>query len=121
MSDLKSKISNAELEKKLAITEAVNIIEKKRDELVGELKVKMWRKNYLKHPKEKYTAELKTKDDIIKLKDEEISLRKEMKIKLSTKMIGETLEQHCELNLISFAQLVFKCLFRKRQRFKNWQ
>jgi hypothetical protein len=30
------------------------------------------------------------------LKDEEIALRKELKIKLSTKMVGETLEQHCE-------------------------
>ena len=46
--------------------------------------------------KEKYITELKTKDDIIKMKDEEIALRKDMKIKLSTKMIGETLEQHCE-------------------------
>jgi hypothetical protein len=45
---------------------------------------------------EKFTAELKTKDDIIKLKEEEIVLRKEMKLKLSTKMLGETLEQHCE-------------------------
>src|SRR3989338_6638860 len=30
------------------------------------------------------------------MKDEEIALRKDMKIKLSTKMVGETLEQHCE-------------------------
>ena len=39
---------------------------------------------------------MKEKDAIIKLKDEEIALRKDMKLKLSTKMIGETLEQHCE-------------------------
>jgi len=30
------------------------------------------------------------------MKDDEIALRKDMKLKLSTKMIGETLEQHCE-------------------------
>ena len=41
-----------------------------------------------------YTS--KKKDDIIKMKEEEIALRKDMKLKLSTKMIGETLEQHCE-------------------------
>jgi hypothetical protein len=41
--------------------------------------------------------ELTTRDKIIQMKDEEIELRKEMKIKLSTKMLGETLEQHCEL------------------------
>jgi hypothetical protein len=46
---------------------------------------------------EKFQNDLKTKDDIIKMKDEEIALRKDMKLKLSTKMIGETLEQHCEI------------------------
>jgi len=44
----------------------------------------------------KYAYELRLKDDIIRLKDEEIALRKDLKAKLSTKMIGETLEQHCE-------------------------
>ena len=46
--------------------------------------------------REQFATELKTKDDIIKLKDEEIALRKDMKARLSTKMVGETLEQHCE-------------------------
>ncbi len=45
---------------------------------------------------EKHTVDLKSKDDIIKSKDEEIALRKDMKVRLSTKMVGETLEQHCE-------------------------
>jgi hypothetical protein len=45
---------------------------------------------------EQFQATLKTKDEIIKLKDEEIAMRKDLKLKLSTKMIGETLEQHCE-------------------------
>lgn len=95
--EIKSKISNVELEKKLAVTEAVNKIEKERDELAGELKSKDAEKQLLeKSLKEKYAIELKTKDDIIKMKDEEIALRKDMKIKLSTKMVGETLEQHCE-------------------------
>ena len=97
LSEMKSKIDNAELEKKLAITEAVNKIEKERDELAGELKSKDTEKQLLETAlKEKYTTELKTKDDIIKMKDEEIALRKDMKLKLSTKMVGETLEQHCE-------------------------
>lgn len=97
VADMKSKINNAELEKKLAVTEAVNKIEKERDELAGELKSKDTEKQLLETAlKEKYATELKTKDDIIKMKDEEIALRKDMKVKLSTKMIGETLEQHCE-------------------------
>ena len=94
---MKSKINNADLEKKLAVTEAVNKIEKERDEIAGELKSKDAEKQLLETSlKEKYATELKTKDDIIKMKDEEIALRKDMKVKLSTKMVGETLEQHCE-------------------------
>lgn len=97
LTEIKSKINNAELEKKLAVTEAVNKIEKERDELAGELKSKDTEKQLLETTlKEKYAIELKTKDDIIKMKDEEIALRKDMKVKLSTKMVGETLEQHCE-------------------------
>lgn len=97
LAEMKSKINNAELEKKLAVTEAVNKIEKERDELAGELKSKDTEKQLLETVlKEKYATELKTKDDIIKMKDEEIALRKDMKVKLSTKMVGETLEQHCE-------------------------
>ena len=97
LAQMKSKINNVELEKKLAVTEAVNKIEKERDELVGELKSKDTEKQLLETAlKEKYATELKTKDDIIKMKDEEIALRKDLKVKLSTKMVGETLEQHCE-------------------------
>jgi len=97
LAEMKSKINNVELEKKLAVTEAVNKIEKERDELAGELKSKDTEKQLLETAlKEKYATELKTKDDIIKMKDEEIALRKDMKVKLSTKMVGETLEQHCE-------------------------
>ncbi|MCX6789484.1 MAG: DUF2130 domain-containing protein [Candidatus Gribaldobacteria bacterium] len=97
LAEMKSKFNKVELEKKLAVTEAVNKIEKERDELAGELKSKDTEKQLLETAlKEKYTTELKTKDDIIKMKDEEIALRKDMKVKLSTKMVGETLEQHCE-------------------------
>lgn len=97
IAEIKSKVANAELEKKLAVTEAVNKIEKERDGLVGELKNKDVEKKLLETSlKEKFATEMKAKDDIIKMKDEEIALRKDMKVRLSTKMIGETLEQHCE-------------------------
>jgi hypothetical protein len=97
LSQLKSKIENTELEKKLAVTEATQKIEKERDELANTVKSKDTEKQLLESAlKEKFSAELKSKDDIIKHKDEEIALRKDMKLKLSTKMIGETLEQHCE-------------------------
>ena len=97
LQQLKSKLDNAEVEKKLAVNEATKKIEKERDELANTLKNKDTEKQLLeKSLSEKYSAELKEKDAIIKHKDEEIALRKDMKLKLSTKMVGETLEQHCE-------------------------
>lgn len=97
LAEMKSKIKKAEVEKKLCVTEAVKKIEKERDDLANDLKSKETEKQLLeKSLLEKYSADLKTKDDIIKMKDDEIALRKDMKLKLSTKMIGETLEQHCE-------------------------
>jgi len=97
LAEMKSKLDKAEVEQKLSVTEAVKKIEKERDNLANDLKSKETEKQLLeKSLQEKFSTELKTKDDIIKMKDEEIALRKDMKLKLSTKMVGETLEQHCE-------------------------
>jgi hypothetical protein len=83
---LKSKIENAEIEKKLAVSEATKIIEKERDGLANSVKMKETEKELLKKSlTEQYLSELKEKDAIIKHKDEEIALRKDMKLKLSTK------------------------------------
>jgi hypothetical protein len=114
ISELQSKIDIAEIDKKLTVTEAVNKIEKERDVIANNLKNKETENQLLeKQLLEKFSAELKTKDDIIKMKDEEIALRKDMKLKLSTKMIGETLEQHCEtefnkLRATAFQQSYFE-------------
>ncbi|MFT6151036.1 MAG: hypothetical protein ACJAY9_000416 [Flavobacteriales bacterium] len=97
ISEMKSKIQNSEIVKQLEVSEAIKKVEKERDDLINNLKNKEIEKQlFEKSLNEKFLIELKTKDDIIKLKDEEIILRKDMKLKLSTKMIGETLENHCE-------------------------
>ena len=97
IAQIQSKLDNAELEKKLSVTEAVQKIEKERDAFANEVKNKELEKVNLESTlKQQFSTELKTKDEIIKMKDEEIALRKDMKVKLSTKMVGETLEQHCE-------------------------
>lgn len=97
ISDLRMKIEHANIEKQLSISEATKNLEKERDGLVSTLRMKETEAQLLeKSLNEKHAAELRTKDDIIRWKDEEIALRKDMKVKLSTKMIGETLEQHCE-------------------------
>jgi len=115
IAEMKSKIESAEIDKKLTVTEAVQKIEKERDKLANNLKNKETEKQLLeKSLKEKFFAELKTKDDIIKMKDDEISLRKDMKLKLSTKMIGETLEQHCETEFNKLRATAFqKAYFEK--------
>jgi len=112
---LKAKIDNAEIEKKLAVNEATKTIEKERDELANSVKMKETEKELLKKSlTEQYLSELKEKDAIIKHKDEEIALRKDMKLKLSTKMIGETLEQHCETEFNKLRATAFqKAYFEK--------
>jgi len=97
ISEMKSKIQNSEIEKKLNISEAIREIEKERDNLANDLKIKETEKQLLeKSINEKFTDKLKVKEETIKMKDDEISRLKDFKLKLSTKMIGETLEQHCE-------------------------
>ncbi len=80
----------AEANHKLAITEAVNAVKKERDELKSDLKQAQLAKQLAeKSLKEKYETQIKDRDDAIeRLRD--------MKARLSTKMVGETLEQHCE-------------------------
>lgn len=112
---MKSKVEHAEIQKKLSVAEAVQKIEKERDELANNVKLKDAEKLVLeKSLNEKYTSELKAKDELIKFKDEEIALRKDMKLKLSTKMIGETLEQHCEIEFNKLRATAFqKAYFEK--------
>jgi len=97
IAELKSQIQSAELQKKLDVSEAIKIIEKERDNLVNDLKIKETETQLLeKSIKEQFTNKLVVKDETIKMKDDEIARLKDYKQKLSTKMVGETLEQHCE-------------------------
>lgn len=109
ISEMKSKIENSETEKKLAVTEAVKSIEKERDVLANDIQIKELEKENLKSTLEqKYSSELQGKDAIIRLKDEEIERVKDMKLKLSTKMLGETLEQHCEIEFNKLRATAFQ-------------
>lgn len=89
--ELKSKLDSNELIKKIEITQALSTVEKQRDELTNSLKqIELEKQLSEKSLKDKYETQLKDRDDAIeRLKD--------MKARLSTKMIGETLEQHCEI------------------------
>jgi hypothetical protein len=91
IADLKAKLQAAELERRLAITEAVSRVEKERDQFKNGLERTQLEKELAeKSLKEKFETQIKDREDMIeRLRD--------MKAKLSTKMVGETLEQHCEI------------------------
>jgi hypothetical protein len=88
--ELQAKLGTTLLEQKVAITAAVGAVEKERDEFKNGLKQAELEKQLAETSlKDKYETQIKDRDDAIeRLRD--------MKARLSTKMVGETLEQHCE-------------------------
>ena len=87
---LRSKLEATTVAQKLAVTEAVNVVSEERNALKNNLEL-------AKLDKQLAENSLKEKFDYqIKHRDEEIARLKDMKARLSTKMVGETLEQHCE-------------------------
>jgi len=94
---LEAKLDKIDTQKQLELSNAVREVEKAKDQLENDLKSKDLEKELLeKSLTEKFNDKLNHKDETLKLKDEEILRLKDFKQKLSTKMIGETLEQHCE-------------------------
>ena len=86
-----------EAEKKLAVEQARSALERERDALAAQVALKDAEKSQATSAlKEQLALELKAKDDIIAYKEGEIERYKDMKARLSTKMVGESLEQHCE-------------------------
>ena len=87
---LKAKLDSLEVMQKLAMNEAVSVVEKERDEVKNSLLRAAYEKQLAEQSlKDKYETQLKDREDTIeRLKD--------LKARLSTKMVGETLEQHCE-------------------------
>ena len=94
---LESKINQGETDKKLALSDAIKGIEKERNQLLNDLKAKDTEMELKeKSLKEDFRREFDYVAKDIKLKDDEIERLKDFKQKLSTKMVGETLELHCE-------------------------
>jgi hypothetical protein len=99
---MKSKIENIEDKNKLEIIEAIKKIEKERDDIANDLKIK---------ETEKKSLEISLKDGFknqLNMKDDEIARLKDFKQKLSTKMVGETLEQHCEIEFNKLRATAFQ-------------
>ena len=89
--NLQARLDAGEVAQKLALNEALSVVEKERDELKNGLARATLEKQLAETAlRDKYETQLKDRDEAIeRLKD--------LKAKLSTKMVGETLEQHCEI------------------------
>ncbi|MDT7513622.1 DUF2130 domain-containing protein [Rhodoferax mekongensis] len=92
---LQAKLAASDVARQLAVTQAVNeavgVVAQERDALKSELNV-ITVKNQLEEKaiKEQFTLQLRDREG-------EIERLRNMKARLSTKMVGETLEQHCEI------------------------
>nr|WP_312840507.1 DUF2130 domain-containing protein [Delftia tsuruhatensis] len=88
---LRSQLAATSVSHQLAMTEAVGKVQQERDTLKNHLDRAALEKELAeKSLRDKYETQLKDRDEAIeRLRD--------MKAKLSTKMVGETLEQHCEI------------------------
>ena len=99
---LKAKLENTEISQKLAVQEALSKTEKERDDYKRQLDTaEMTNKVEASALKDKYETQIKDRDDAIER-------LKELKARLSTKMVGETLESHCEIEFEKLRQTAFK-------------
>ena len=107
--ELQAKANNTELEKKISVSEAIKSIEKERDDLANNVKIAALEKQNLENSlRQQFSTELKSRDAIIQYKDDEIARVKDMKLKLSTKMLGESLEQYCEIEFNKIRATAFQ-------------
>ncbi|GAA4801867.1 DUF2130 domain-containing protein [Litoribaculum gwangyangense] len=106
---LQSKLENVESQKELELSKALKDIEKERDQLANDLKLNEAEKENLERSLEAdFKRALESKDQVIKYRDEEIERLKDYKQRLSTKMLGETLEQHCEIEFNKLRATAFQ-------------
>lgn len=99
--ELRAALKTGETESKLALNTAVRDVERERDQLQTKLAE-------AGHEKEKSENQLKERyDERVRDLNEEMERIKDMKARLSTKMVGETLEQHCETQFNSLRSIAF--------------
>ena len=106
---LKAKLQNSEAEKRLAVSDAVQEKEKElfhKTTEITELKSQLSNKETERILKEKSLQE--QYEDKLKLKDEQIEYYKDFKARQSTKMVGESLEQHCEIEFNKLRATAFR-------------
>lgn len=106
--ELNAKLAAADAARQLALAQALSGVEKERDDAKNKLVRVEYEKQLAEQAlKDKYETQIKDREDTIeRLKD--------MKARLSTKMVGETLEQHCETEFDRIRATAFpKAYFEK--------
>ena len=88
---LQNDLNNSEDKKKIAVMEAVKKVEDEKRDLEGKL-----------------TQEKDTRQLLLAQKDEQIAYYTDLKTRMSTKMVGETLEQHCEIQFNQLRATAFR-------------
>ena len=112
LAELKAKLQAFETEKALAVAEALSNVQRERDQLesslINERNLKESEIKALEASlKMQLTEAINVKDAEIKSKEQLIEQYKDMKIRLSTKMLGETLEKHCEVQFNQVRSMAF--------------
>jgi len=112
ISEMKSQIQNVQTAKQLEILEVTKRIEKERDRLLSDLKIQESEKALLKKSiEEQFNTKLMIKDETIRMREDEIERLRNFKQKLSTKMVGESLEQHCEIEFSKLRAIGFQSAY----------
>jgi hypothetical protein len=106
--ELKGKIENAESVKKLEISEKMKEVDSEILRLKSALENKDLQFDLEKNNLEKnHLLDLQAKDKLIEMKEDEVERYKDFKQRQSTKMIGESLEQHCEFQFNKLRSTAF--------------
>ena len=109
ITELKAKVGSLATEQQLAVAKAVAKTERELADSKAEVRLKEIEKIQLEASlKERHSSELRQKDELIAYREEELARYKELKTKLSTKMVGESLEQHCEIEFEKLRATGFK-------------
>ncbi len=106
--NLKNRISMGDSEKKLAVSEAIRDKDKEVADIKNEV-IKL--KSQLENQKTESALKEKSQEEAfqaqLKFKEDQIAQLKDFKARQSTKMVGESLEQHCQIQFNSIRMTAF--------------
>lgn len=126
ITSLTGKLNNSETAKELAVRTALEAAEKEKLELANQLRnapveKELAVKNAVIELKDKYDERINELEGDLKTANSAVELYKDMKAKLSVKLVGENLEQHCqnEFNSVRAGQFPFAYFEKDNEAIKD--